>query len=142
MAYANLKPRLRMCALYYFAQKLNYLVAGTGNKSELVVGYFTKYGDGGVDILPLVGLLKTEVRQLAKELKIPREIIEKTPSAGLWHGQTDEGEMGITYEELDRIIVAIGRKKIKGISKAKLSKVKKMMRGSLHKRAPIPVFEK
>ena len=104
LAEANLKARLRMVTLYYFANKLNYLVAGSGNKSELAVGYFTKYGDGGVDILPLGGLLKREVRELASFLGIPEEIIDKAPSAGLWVGQTDEAELGLSYEELDRYL--------------------------------------
>ncbi|MDD2890398.1 MAG: NAD+ synthase [bacterium] len=140
LAYANLKPRLRMLILYYFANKLNYLVAGTGNKSELTVGYFTKYGDGGVDLLPLGGLLKTEVWQLAKELKIPSSIIEKAPSAGLWEGQTDEGEMGITYKELDKAIIAIEKGNYKGINKSVLSKVNKLIQCSAHKKSPIPRF--
>lgn len=101
LAKANLKPRLRMLTLYYFANKLNYLVAGTGNKSELLIGYFTKYGDGGVDILPIGNLYKSEVRQLAKLLKIFGKIITKPPTAGLWTGQTDEGEIGITYDKLE-----------------------------------------
>ncbi|MGE5509092.1 MAG: NAD(+) synthase [Chitinophagales bacterium] len=105
LAAANLKPRLRMTALYYFANRLNYLVVGTGNRSELAVGYFTKYGDGGVDLLPLGGLVKGEVRRLAEELGVPRRIIEKPPSAGLWSGQTDEGELGLSYEELDRYLI-------------------------------------
>jgi NAD+ synthase len=96
LAVGNLKPRLRMATLYYYANSRNYLVMGTGNKCELACGYFTKYGDGGVDILPLGDLLKTQVRKLACELGIPEEIITKPPSAGLWEGQTDEGEMGIT----------------------------------------------
>lgn len=104
LARANLIPRLRMIVLYYFANKLNYLVVGTGNKSELMAGYFTKYGDGGVDILPLGNLLKTQVRELAKYLDIPQRIIDKAPSAGLWKGQTDEGEMGITYQDLDEYL--------------------------------------
>ncbi|MCS7152113.1 MAG: NAD(+) synthase [Endomicrobia bacterium] len=108
---ANIKPRLRMITLYYFANKLNYLVVGTGNKSELIMGYFTKYGDGGVDILPLGDLTKTQVRSLAEFLEIPKSIIDKPPSAGLWEGQTDECEMGITYKELDKIINYIETKK-------------------------------
>ncbi|MDW8056188.1 MAG: NAD(+) synthase [Elusimicrobiota bacterium] len=107
----NIKPRLRMITLYYFANKLNYLVVGTGNKSELIMGYFTKYGDGGVDILPLGDLTKTQVRSLAEFLEIPKNIIDKPPSAGLWEGQTDECEMGITYKELDKIINYIETKK-------------------------------
>jgi len=140
MARANLKPRLRMCTLYYFANTLNYLVAGTGNKSEAMIGYFTKYGDGGVDILPLGELLKTDVRIIAKELNIPEEIINRPPSAGLWHDQTDEGEIGITYEELDKTIAAMKNKKTKGIPKETLAKVKKMIADSEHKRVNIPVF--
>jgi NAD+ synthase len=100
-ARANLKARLRMITLYYTSQKLNYLVAGSSNRCEITIGYFTKYGDGGVDIMPLGNLTKGEVRELAAYLDIPRAIIDKPPSAGLWAGQTDEDEMGITYEILD-----------------------------------------
>jgi NAD+ synthase len=105
LAQANLKARLRMITLYYTANQLKYLVVGSGNRSEMTVGYFTKHGDSGVDILPLGNLVKKEVRELARFLKIPREIIEKAPSAGLWAGQTDEGEMGFTYEALDEYIL-------------------------------------
>ncbi|ADL13737.1 NAD(+) synthase [Acetohalobium arabaticum] len=105
MAVANIKPRLRMTVLYYYAANLNRLVVGTDNRSELEVGYFTKHGDGGVDIAPLGNLVKTEVRQLAKYLEIPERIITKPPTAGLWSDQTDEAELGITYEELDRYIL-------------------------------------
>jgi NAD+ synthase len=105
LALANLKPRLRMATLYYHANLLGYLVAGTGNRSELEVGYFTKYGDGGVDLLPLGGLVKAEVRQLARHLGVPADIVEKPPSAGLWEGQTDEGELGLPYEALDRYLL-------------------------------------
>lgn len=134
---ANLKPRLRMAALYYFANKMNYLVIGTGNKSELTMGYFTKYGDGGVDLLPLGDLTKTEVRKLAQELSIPQEIIEKAPSAGLWHGQTDEGEMGIAYAELDNIISG----DISGIAKDKIELVNKRKMNSEHKRQLPEIFQ-
>jgi len=105
-AEANLKPRLRMTTLYYFASRLRYLVVGAGNKCELSIGYFTKYGDGGVDLLPLGNLVKTEVRSLAHYLGIPHEIIDKPPSAGLWEGQTDEEEIGLTYQELDLYFTA------------------------------------
>jgi len=104
LAEANIKPRLRMTTLYYFANKLNYLVVGTGNKSELMIGYFTKYGDGGADILPLGNLLKSQVRELAEYLGIPKKIINKPPSAGLWEGQTDEKEIGISYDQLDNYL--------------------------------------
>jgi len=136
IAEANIKPRLRMITLYYLANRLDYLVVGTGNRSEISVGYFTKYGDGGVDILPLGNLVKTQVRELAMHLGIPDEIIHKPPSAGLWEGQTDEGEMGITYEELDRYLLTGAAPE--GIKK----KVDAMMARSAHKRAtpPIPPF--
>jgi len=104
LADANVKPRLRMITLYYFANKLNYLVMGTGNKSELMIGYFTKYGDGGADILPLGNLLKNQVKELAEYLGIPKKIINKPPSAGLWAGQTDEEEIGINYNQLDKYL--------------------------------------
>jgi len=100
----NLMARIRMCILYYFANKEKLLVVGTGNKSEYLQGYFTLHGDVACDFLPLVDLYKTEVRKLADELGIPRKIIDKIPSAGLWPGQTDEGELGISYEDLDRIL--------------------------------------
>ncbi len=139
VARGNIKPRLRMTVLYYFANSRNYLVVGSGNKSEIMVGYFTKYGDGGVDILPIGDLLKTQVRELAWELGIPEEIIAKPPSAGLWEGQTDEGEMGITYEELDAIIRAIEAGDTSRCDKKALEKVRRMMAASAHKRAPIPI---
>lgn len=134
LARANLKPRLRMSVLYYFANKLNYLVCGTGNKSELMVGYFTKHGDGATDILPIGDLLKRQVRLLARELGIPEYIITKPPTAGLWLGQTDEGEMGITYPELDDILEGLENKRKQILSKEKVNKVKLMINRSEHKR--------
>ena len=104
LAEGNLKARLRMLTLYYFANKLKYLVAGSGNRSELSVGYFTKYGDGGVDIMPLGSMVKGQIRGMASFLGIPQEIIDKPPSAGLWPGQVDEGELGFSYEELDNYL--------------------------------------
>ncbi|RJQ24966.1 MAG: NAD(+) synthase [Peptococcaceae bacterium] len=105
LSIANIKPRLRMTTLYFFAARRKSLVVGTGNKSELTVGYFTKYGDGGVDLLPIGNLVKTEVREMARCLGVPQRIIDKSPSAGLWLGHDDEVEMGVTYEELDRCIM-------------------------------------
>jgi len=136
LAEANLKPRLRMSTLYYFANRLRYLVVGTGNRSEIAVGYTTKYGDSGADILPLGNLLKSQVRELAGHLGIPKGIIEKTPSAGLWEGQTDEGEMGLSYEELDRYL-ASGE-----ATEEVRRKVDAQARATAHKRAtpPIPPF--
>lgn len=134
MARSNVKPRLRMITLYYHANKHNYLVCGTGNKSELMVGYFTKYGDGAVDLLPIAGLYKRDVVRLARFLRIPEKVIIKPPSAGLWQGQTDEGEMGITYAELDDILDRMERKVKQVLPSAKVALVQKMMGRSLHKR--------
>lgn len=132
LAQANLKPRLRMLTLYYLANRLGYLVVGSGNRSELEVGYFTKYGDGGVDILPLGNLLKSEVRELARYLGIPEEIISKPPSAGLWPGQTDEGELGISYEELDRYLMS-------GEASAEVKqRIEALSRSAVHKLCPPP----
>jgi NAD+ synthase len=103
-ARANVKPRLRMLALYYYANLRNRLVLGTGNRDELAVGYFTKHGDGAADAFPLADLLKSEVRGLARRLGVPDAVVEREPSAGLWAGQTDEAELGITYEQLDRYL--------------------------------------
>lgn len=105
LAVANIKPRLRMTALYFHAAKRRALVLGTGNRSELTIGYFTKYGDGGVDLMPIAGLVKRQIWELAAYLGVPQEIIDKKPSAGLWAGQDDEKEMGISYRELDDYIL-------------------------------------
>ncbi|MFA4964717.1 MAG: NAD(+) synthase [Thermoleophilia bacterium] len=105
LATANLKPRLRMTTLYALANQLGYRVLGTGNRSEIAIGYFTKYGDGGADLLPLGSLVKSEVRELARALGLPPRIIDKPPSAGLWASQTDEAEMGLTYDELDSYLL-------------------------------------
>jgi len=102
LAKANLKVRLRMLTLYYFANQLEYIVVGSSNRSELAVGYFTKYGDGGVDIMPLGNLVKGQVKGLAQSLGIPQAIIDKPPSAGLWPGQADEADLGFSYDPLAR----------------------------------------
>ena len=130
---ANVKPRLRMVTLYYYAAQNNYLVLGTDNWSELKVGYFTKYGDGGIDLTILGRLVKSEVRELAKHLGVPQNIIDKKPSAGLWEDQTDEDEMGLTYEQLDRyILTGNADKEVK-------EKVNKLAEKNSHKLEPIPV---
>ena len=136
LAQANIKPRLRMTTLYYLAAQLDYLVIGTGNRSEIAIGYSTKYGDGGVDILPLGNLVKRQVKELAAYLEIPREVINKPPSAGLWEGQTDEGEMGLTYNELDRYLTT---GEASDIVKTKIETIAAV---SAHKRAmpQIPQF--
>jgi NAD+ synthase len=102
----NLKSRLRMVMLYTYANMYNYLVLGTGNLTEIKTGYFTKYGDGGVDLEPLGDLYKTDVWNMAKFLELPKQIISKPPSAGLWKGQTDEDDFGMPYAELDEAVDA------------------------------------
>jgi len=137
MANANIKPRLRMIVLYYYSNILDYLVVGTGNKSEIHIGYFTKYGDGGVDILPIGNLLKSEVKSIATCLEIPERIVSKQPSAGLWKDQTDENEMGFSYEALDYFLANNDLE-----DKAVKRKIVKMNLRSTHKRKrpPIPDF--
>ena len=103
----NIKARLRMLLLYAEANQNGRLVVGTGNKSELLTGYFTKFGDGGADILPIGDLYKTQVRQLAEELGVPQKIRRLAPTAGLYPGQTDEEELGISYERMDRILLGL-----------------------------------
>jgi NAD+ synthase len=133
LAENNIKPRLRMVTLYYLANRLNYLLVGSSNRSELSVGYFTKHGDGGSDLIPLGNLIKRQVRELAEYLDIPRAIIDKPPSAGLWDGQTDEAELGLTYDELDRYLIT-------GKAKPKIKeKIDFKIRRSTHKRCLPPV---
>lgn len=103
----NISARCRMIVLYNIARKKNYLVVGTSNRSELMMGYFTKFGDGAADVAPMIDLYKTQVWQLAKLLAVPQVFIDKIPTAGLWEGQTDEGEMGITYHDLDLVLNGI-----------------------------------
>ena len=136
LAMANIKARLRMVTWYHFANQLRYLVIGSSNRSELAIGYFTKYGDGGVDILPMGNLVKTQVRELAEYLGVPREIIEKPPSAGLWEGQTDEGDLGFTYEQLDSFLLT-GETDV-----AARQKIESMVARSGHKTKspPLPPF--
>lgn len=130
LALSNIKPRLRMMTLYALAQELNYLVIGTDNEDEYHIGYFTKYGDGGVDILPIVNLLKKEVRMIAKYLNVPESIIDKKPSPGLWEGQSDEDELGFTYNDLDNFLSG-DYDKINTNVKAKIEKMHSI---SEHKR--------
>jgi len=132
----NLKARLRTLMFYYFANKLNYLVCGSSNKSESLVGYFTKYGDGAADILPLGDLLKSQVKELAGALNLPKKIINRVPTAGLWPGQTDEGELGISYSQLDDILSRLSKKQRQIQPVGLVNKVKSRIRASEHKRQP------
>jgi len=140
MARANIMPRLRMISLYYIANDRNYLVAGTGNKTEYMVGYFTKWGDGAVDIMPIADLYKRQVRELAKHLGIPNVIIEKPPTADLWPGQTDEGEMGITYDLLDAVLTGLEKDDVSAFDSGVVAKIKVRIAVTEHKRQPSPMF--
>ena len=128
MAKSNIKPRLRMTTLYYYAQSNNYLVCSCSNKSEFYLGYFTKHGDSGTDLLPLIDFTKSEIYELARLLKVPVQIIEKPPSAGLWEGQTDEEEMGFSYGLLEDYFDG------KEVPKEVRDKIENMHRISEHKR--------
>jgi len=137
----NLMARIRMTVLYAHANMEGRLVMGTGNKSELLMGYFTKYGDGGVDLLPIGDLYKTEVRELARIIGVPEKIIEKEPSAGLWEGQTDESEMGIAYDDLDLVLSGLEEQmdlevisKKTGVPRALVDMVAAKNEASRHKR--------
>ncbi|WP_031542952.1 NAD(+) synthase [Mesoplasma photuris] len=105
LALANTKARLRMTSLYTIAQTMGYLVLGTDNLDEWHIGYFTKFGDGGVDLVPIIHLLKGEVRQAAKLMGVPVSIINRAPTAGLWEDQTDEKEIGFSYERIDNYLI-------------------------------------
>ena len=100
----NIRSRIRMIIAYHYANIEHKMVMGTSNKTELLTGFFTKYGDGGVDLEPLGGLYKYNIKQLAKYLEIPRNIIEKAPSPGFYHGHTDEKELGCDYDTIDLIL--------------------------------------
>jgi NAD+ synthase len=104
LSIANLKARLRMVALYAIAQEHNCLVLGTGNADELYMGYFTKFGDGACDLLPIANLTKSRVFEASKILKLPKSIIERAPSASLYENQTDEDEMGVRYNVIDAFL--------------------------------------
>ena len=131
LALGNLKARLRMVVLYYYANLYDYLVCGTGNKTEIALGYFTKFGDGACDVLPIGDLYKTEVRELARGLAIPEKIIAKIPTAGLWPDQTDEGEIGFSYGEIDKTLAALAAGRAEGPCAARLQD---MISKSAHKR--------
>lgn len=143
---ANVKARLRMTALYGVANSVNYLVAGTGNLSELMVGYCTKYGDGGVDIEPLGNYYKGEVYKLAELMpEIPNNVKTKAPSADLWVGQTDEEELGMTYPELDEVLKALTSRSSSKLDKIpidRITKVEKMIQAAHHKNNPPPKYER
>lgn len=133
---ANLRARLRMSTLYSLAQNYNYLVVGTDNKSEWFTGYFTKYGDGGVDLQPILEFTKSETVEMAKILGVPETVITKEPSADLWEGQTDELEMGTTYEYIDAYIEG------KPVPKKDEELIRNMHKRTEHKRNLPPFYKR
>jgi NAD+ synthase len=142
----NVKARIRMTILYAIARERRRLVAGTGNKSEILLGYFTKYGDGGVDLLPLGDLYKTDVRGIARELALPPAILDRPPTAGLWEGQTDEEELGISYADVDQILYGLEQlrseeeiARVTGFPLARVQEVSARVVRFRHKRRPPPI---
>lgn len=137
---SNLRARIRMSTLYTVANDLGYLVVGTDNAAEVHTGYFTKYGDGGVDLIPIANLTKAEVYEWAKELGVHEDVINKAPSAGLWEGQTDENEMGTTYDMIDKVVQG----KRDEVPQKDLEIIDRLHRISEHKRnmpPKPPIFE-
>ena len=147
----NLRARIRMSLLYYYANKLGYMVAGTGDRSEILIGYYTKYGDGGVDILPIGILYKSQVRRLASRLGVPEKIAYKPSSPRLWRGQTAEGELGISYDQVDLVLYSIFDLGLRpeevpeatGVEYSIVDQVLKRFKESMHKREmpPTPSLE-
>lgn len=136
MADVNIAPRLRMTTLYAIAASEGRLVAGTGNRSEAYVGYFTKWGDGAQDFNPISDLTATEVFEFLRYLDAPACIVDKAPSAGLFDGQTDEDEMGFKYAELDELLLT------GSTNERAMAIIERMHRGSEHKRRPIRTYDK
>lgn len=138
----NIMARCRMITLYFWANIQKSVVLGTSDKTELLLGYFTKYGDGGSDLMVIPSLYKTQVRKMAEYLGAPKEIIEKAPSAGLWVGQTAEGEIGVKYDDIDWILYNMLEKRYSpeeiiaklGMVKSDVEKIVRMVRNSEHKR--------
>ncbi|MEM0086098.1 MAG: NAD+ synthase [Zestosphaera sp.] len=138
----NIKARSRMVVLYAIANKENMLVVGTSDRSEFLIGFFTKWGDGAGDLHPIIGLYKTQVREFAKYLNLPTEVISRPPSPDLWPGHTAEGELGLTYDEIDEVLYRLfdeGREpheipRISGVPKESVDKVIKLYEKTKHKR--------
>ena len=147
VALGNLKARVRMCMLYYYANTRKAIVVGTGDRSEILIGYFTKYGDGGVDVLPIGNLYKSQVRRLALHLGVDKSIAFKPSSPRLWPGQSAEGELGLSYEEIDLILYAYFDRKIPlseipretGIPENKVKAVLDRVKSTSHKRQLPPI---
>lgn len=139
----NISARCRMTVLYNLAKKRDYVVMGTSNQSEIMMGYFTKFGDGACDVTPMANMYKTEVRQIARIIGVPEPIIAKPPSAGLWEGQTDESDMGIRYEDLDGILYDLEQDRTDteiaadtGLPIDEISRIRAQVSAAEHKRLP------
>ena len=142
----NLKARIRMSVLYYYANMSNRMVIGTGNKTEIMLGYYTKYGDGGVDIEPIGDLYKIEVMELSRMVGVPEGIITKPPTAGLWVGQTDEEELGISYVVVDKMLEMLLDGKnpeyiqdILGVSGEQMDSIIQRISANIHKNQIPPI---
>ncbi|HXQ94133.1 MAG TPA: NAD+ synthase [Thermoplasmata archaeon] len=142
----NLAARARMVVLYALAGSVGGLVVGTGNKSELLLGYFTKHGDGGADLLPIGDLYKTEIRTLAADLGLPEPVLARAPTAGLYEGQTDEADLGLPYEAIDQVLRGLEElrepeeiAKLSGLSRTEVDGVVERVRVNRHKRRPAPI---
>lgn len=142
LAFGNLGARIRSNILYYYANARNYLVLGAGDKSEFLIGYFTKYGDGAADLLPIASLYKTQIREIARHLGISQAIISKPSGPRLWEGHTAEGEIGLTYEEIDSTLHCLFDRnlpieeaaRITEIPLSSVDKIYQMHKRSEHKR--------
>jgi NAD+ synthase len=133
----NLMARIRMAVIYYHANRDHRLVCGTSNRSEYMLGYCTKFGDNAADVQPILHLYKDEVYEAARELKIPDPVLNRAPSAGLWEGQSDEGEIGLSYTEIDAALRSLELHQWKATT-PKEEKVLAMVKKSEHKRLPAP----
>jgi NAD+ synthase len=143
LASGNFSARLRMALLYYYAATNNLLVLGTADKSELMLGYFTKFGDSGADIFPIAELYKSQVKLLATHLHLPENIIKQKSSPRFWKGQLAEKEIGLPYHEIDRILDCYQRHALQncGISKRKIKKITKMIKKNQHKKEDVPICD-
>jgi len=137
----NFSARLRMSLLYYYAAIHNFLVLGTADRSELMIGYFTKFGDAGADMFPIGGLYKSQVKLLAKELQLPEKIIQQPSSPRFWKGQLAEREIGLSYDDIDKILDSYLKKNLNDcqLDKKKIKLVTDMIKKSQHKKEKGPV---
>jgi len=142
MVKANAKARFRMLTLYAVAAQAKGLVVGTTNKTEMICGYCTKYGDGGVDIEPIIDFYKTEIFEMGRLLGIDNSIIDKPPSAGLWEGQTDEEELGFSYEDIDQYLICTEHNWGQVIDVKLMNRIDSLYNANLHKDLHLPYYKR